>query len=267
MKKTMMERFAVLGVAVLIVALGITGCSSMKSSAKPRSHNISLTSAHSTGPAIGRVGAGSGSSGDWIDAETIASLNYTDLQEVADVDGNTMGTAAGASVPGTPAAGDAGVGAINLGYGENSGAGVTEPFNPDGVETGERLRADQLEGKSIAGAGLETIYFDFDSSEIRQDQWDKLRRDAQTINKYPDTAVVVEGHCDERGTEEYNLALSDRRAESIRKALVGLGVEASRMTSLPYGESKPVDPRKTEEAWAKNRRVEFEDSTLTVSAL
>jgi peptidoglycan-associated lipoprotein len=195
-------------------------------------------------------------------------LSYKDVQEVADLDGSSMGTAAGASIPGTSADADAGVGAISLGYGEDGTPSSAEGFNPDDVD-GERVRADQLSGTSIPGSGLETIYFEFDSAEIRQDQWDKVQRNARIVNEYPDAAVIVEGHCDERGTDEYNLGLSDRRAESIRKALISLGVSTSRMTSVPYGESRPVDARKTEEAWAKNRRVQFgdTDSTLTVSSL
>ena len=267
MKKTSAERFVVLGVAVLIVALGLSGCSSMRSSSTPQSRHISLTSAHATGPAIGRGGAGCGSSGDWISAGTLAALNYEDFQELADLDGSTMGDTAGVSVPDASLPENDGVGSIKLGYGDDTNLGSEmEGFNPDSIG-GDRTRADQLSGTLLVGAGLETIYFGFDSSEIRQDQWDKLQKNAGVIEKYPNAAVIVEGHCDERGTEEYNLGLSDRRAESIRKALISLGVDASRMTSVPYGESSPVDPRNTEEAWAKNRRVQFGDSTLQVSSL
>ena len=69
--------------------------------------------------------------------------------------------------------------------------------------------------------------------------------------------LVIEGHCDERGTNEYNMALGDRRARSARDFLVNLGVDASRISTVSYGEEKPADPGKTEEAWAKNRRAQF----------
>jgi peptidoglycan-associated lipoprotein len=69
--------------------------------------------------------------------------------------------------------------------------------------------------------------------------------------------VTIEGHCDERGTNEYNLALGDRRAESAKSFLIDLGIDSSRLTTISYGEERPVDPRNMEEAWAKNRRDHF----------
>ena len=74
---------------------------------------------------------------------------------------------------------------------------------------------------------------------------------------HPGVTVTIEGHCDERGTNEYNLALGDRRAESAKRFLTDLGISATRLTTVSYGEERPVDPRHNEEAWAKNRRAHF----------
>jgi len=86
---------------------------------------------------------------------------------------------------------------------------------------------------------------------------DTLRRKAQYMRENPDLKVVIEGHCDERGTNEYNLALGDRRANSAKIFLSDLGISSSRMTTISYGEERPVDARSNEEAWAKNRRAHF----------
>jgi len=78
-------------------------------------------------------------------------------------------------------------------------------------------------------------------------------RKAEWLRENPDATVTIGGHCDERGTNEYNLALGDRRAESAKAFLVDLGIDASRITTISYGEERPVDPRNNEEAWAKKQ--------------
>jgi peptidoglycan-associated lipoprotein len=103
----------------------------------------------------------------------------------------------------------------------------------------------------------ENIYFEFDSSALLTPAQDTLTRKAEYLRANPNTRVVIEGHCDERGTDEYNLALGDRRANSAKSFLVDLGVSPSRLTTISYGEERPLDPRHNEEAWAKNRRCEF----------
>ena len=77
------------------------------------------------------------------------------------------------------------------------------------------------------------------------------------LNDNPDANIVIEGHCDDRGTNAYNLALGERRAESVKAFLADLGIESARMTTISYGEEKPLDLGQNEEAWAKNRRAEF----------
>ena len=104
----------------------------------------------------------------------------------------------------------------------------------------------------------EDIYFEFDKSTLTPAAQDNLMRKAEWLRENPDTMVTIGGHCDDRGTNEYNLALGDRRAESAKAFLVDLGIDASRLTTISYGEERPVDPRNNEEAWAKNRRDHFE---------
>jgi peptidoglycan-associated lipoprotein len=103
----------------------------------------------------------------------------------------------------------------------------------------------------------EDIYFDFDQSSLTADAQSILQQKAQWLKSRPDVAVTIEGHCDERGTTEYNLALGDRRAESAKAFLVNLGISASRMTTVSYGEERPADPGHNEAAWSKNRRAHF----------
>ncbi len=103
----------------------------------------------------------------------------------------------------------------------------------------------------------EDIYFEFDKATLLPMALDILKKKAEHLYNNPDITVVIEGHCDERGTNEYNLALGDRRAESAKSFLVDLGILPSRLTTVSYGEERPVDPRHNREAWAKNRRAHF----------
>ncbi len=103
----------------------------------------------------------------------------------------------------------------------------------------------------------ENIYFDFDSSTLTSEAQKLLTKKAEWLMNNPGAMSTIEGHCDDRGTNEYNLALGDRRATSTKTFLVDLGVSASRLTTISYGEERPVDPGKNEEAWAKNRRCHF----------
>lgn len=101
------------------------------------------------------------------------------------------------------------------------------------------------------------IHFDYDKSFIRADAKPVLEKVAAYLKGNPAARLLVEGHCDERGTPEYNMALGERRAESARSYLVSLGITASRLSTVSFGEEKPVDPGHSEEAWAKNRRAHF----------
>jgi peptidoglycan-associated lipoprotein len=103
----------------------------------------------------------------------------------------------------------------------------------------------------------EDIYFEFDKSTLTPTAQDNLLRKAEWLRQNSDATITIEGNCDERGTEEYNLALGDRRAESAKAFLVDLGINSARISTISYGEERPVDPRHNEEAWAKNRRDHF----------
>jgi peptidoglycan-associated lipoprotein len=101
------------------------------------------------------------------------------------------------------------------------------------------------------------IHFEYDKSALTPESQEMLKENAQWLKDNPDASVIVEGHCDERGSNEYNIALGDRRAQSVKTFLVDLGVASERITPISYGEEKPIDTASTEEAWAKNRRAHF----------
>lgn len=103
----------------------------------------------------------------------------------------------------------------------------------------------------------QTVYFDFDKSIIKPGEASKLEEVVRRMQSMPGKALRIEGHCDERGTEEYNRSLGDRRALSVREWLAGHGLSADLVETISYGEDKPVDPSHTESAWSKNRRGEI----------
>jgi peptidoglycan-associated lipoprotein len=103
----------------------------------------------------------------------------------------------------------------------------------------------------------ENIYFEFDKSALTMAAQENLMRKAEWLQANPTAAITIEGHCDERGTNEYNLALGERRAESAKRFLMDLGIDGTRMTTISYGEERPVCFEKNEECWAKNRRDAF----------
>jgi peptidoglycan-associated lipoprotein len=103
----------------------------------------------------------------------------------------------------------------------------------------------------------EDVYFDFDSSTLADMAKNVLSRKAEWLRMTPDASVIIEGHCDERGTNAYNIALGDRRAESAKAFLQDLGIEGSQLTTISYGEERPVDTGGQEESWTKNRRAHF----------
>jgi peptidoglycan-associated lipoprotein len=104
---------------------------------------------------------------------------------------------------------------------------------------------------------LKPIYFDFDKYDIRPADAKVLDANARWLKSNAQQLVLIEGHCDERGTNEYNLALGERRAKSTMNYLVSQGVQASRITIISYGEERPVCAQHNEECWSKNRRAQF----------
>ena len=120
---------------------------------------------------------------------------------------------------------------------------------------GEGL-SDRPEGGAEVAGQFATVYFDYDSAQINESERSKIESVASSM-KSGSSQVIVEGHCDERGSAEYNLALGERRSLAVRAYLIGLGVDGARVQTKSYGEEKPVDPGHDESAWSKNRRAEF----------
>lgn len=112
-------------------------------------------------------------------------------------------------------------------------------------------------GKGTAVSGLQRIHFDFDMSNIKQEYRSVLQGNADWMKKHSSAAVVVEGHCDERGSTEYNIALGWRRANSAKNYVTSLGISGGRMTTKSYGEERPLCRESQEGCWWKNRRAEF----------
>ncbi|MBK1662304.1 peptidoglycan-associated lipoprotein Pal [Paracraurococcus ruber] len=120
--------------------------------------------------------------------------------------------------------------------------------------TGSTIRPGSQEDL-IAQAGSDRVFFDFDSAVIRGDQRPTLQRQATWMGGNPAVTVQVEGHTDERGTREYNLALGQRRANAARDALVAGGVAGGRVATISYGKDRPAALGSTDDAWAQNRRA------------
>jgi len=104
---------------------------------------------------------------------------------------------------------------------------------------------------------LGTVYFDYDRALIRDDAKPVLDGNAAWLGKFKTAKILIEGHCDERGTEEYNLALGEKRAKSTQDYLLSLGVSADRIKIISYGKSQPINPGHDESAWQMNRRAQF----------
>lgn len=129
---------------------------------------------------------------------------------------------------------------------------VTETAPPPPTETAPPSGSEEQ-----TTVGLADAYFDFDDASLRDDAKNTLEGNAKYMERNSGTAVVVEGHCDERGSVEYNIALGEKRARAAKDFLVSYGVTASRITTISYGKERPFDPGHSEEAWAKNRRAHF----------
>ncbi len=125
----------------------------------------------------------------------------------------------------------------------------------------QSVREESAVGREIVGGAeggpLADVHFDYDQATLTDAAIATLQRHAQWLQQHPETKVVIEGHCDERGTVEYNLALGDLRAQSVREHLVSLGVSADRLAPVSYGKERPLDPTPGEAAFARNRRAHF----------
>ena len=154
----------------------------------------------------------------------------------------TPANAAGSVVPGGAAASQSGADA-------NANAAADQAGSA-GSGTGK-------EGASAPAGVARLVYFDFDSSEIRPEFVGVIAAHAKALSANASIRVRLEGHSDERGSPEYNIGLGERRAQAVRRALLLQGVAEAQLSTVSYGEERPAVPGETEEAWAKNRRVEF----------
>ncbi len=151
--------------------------------------------------------------------------------------------------------------------GNSSGSDLTQRVAPgDNVQstgipteptrqTGGLLNGPHSENREALKA--QTVYFDLDSATIKGSEKSKLQDVAKYLQSNPKDEVLVEGHCDERGTEDYNLSLGERRALAIREALAALGASGDRVHTISYGETRPAETGHDESSWQKNRRGEF----------
>ena len=148
--------------------------------------------------------------------------------------------------------------------------GTTEPAKPPAppepvreptLVPPEPVKEDAMSSRSLddlnRDSPLKPVFFHYDSSELSAEGQRVLDANAEVLKKYPTWVVTIEGHCDERGTAEYNLALGDRRAAAARTYLVSLGIPPERVKTVSYGKEFPFDPGHDEAAWAKNRRDHF----------
>lgn len=135
------------------------------------------------------------------------------------------------------------------------GAGDVTGIVPTGVY-GEELGERFAPGREERGR-FTPVYFDYDSSVIKESEKPKLEEVARYLRSAPSVNLLVEGHCDERGSNEYNLALGERRALAIRAHLIGLGIDGARIQTVSYGEERPAVVGHDESAWRFNRRGEF----------
>lgn len=144
---------------------------------------------------------------------------------------------------------------VTTGEGQVPGEGVTEKEQIE--STLQTKKYPGIEGEVFESSLLQDIHFAFDRYDLSAKAREILAKNAEFILRFPEAKIQIEGHCDERGTNEYNLALGERRAMSAKRYLISLGVPADQLTTISYGEELPLDPRHTEEAWAKNRRAHF----------
>lgn len=132
---------------------------------------------------------------------------------------------------------------------------TTQPEAPPQEGAGEE--GEQVGGEGDAEVAFTPVYFEFDSSVILPDQRDKLDQIATYLQDNAEVTLLVEGHTDSRGTDEYNIALGERRAQVVQDYLLRLGVDGARLSIISYGEERPAAQGEEEDAWAKNRRAEL----------
>lgn len=140
----------------------------------------------------------------------------------------------------------------------DTGVQETQPGEPTPPVV-QPIAEDELSDTVLADITrqLQPVFYDYNKSDIREDQIAALQNNARVLKQYAKASVLIEGHCDERGTDEYNLALGERRARSAKDYLVSLGIAEARISTISYGESKPFAEGHNESVWQQNRRAHF----------
>lgn len=160
----------------------------------------------------------------------------------------TVSVAACSSTKDEAADGAVTVGERQDGQGPLDGTGV---YGTDGSVDGSVVPGSQQDLATNVG---DRVFFAYDSSELAPEAIDTLNRQAEWLNRYPNLQITVEGHSDERGTREYNIALGDRRATAVKNHLASVGVSASRINTISYGKERPAVVGSDASSWAQNRR-------------
>ncbi|MGA3144743.1 MAG: OmpA family protein [Verrucomicrobiota bacterium] len=143
--------------------------------------------------------------------------------------------------------------------GELGPGGTMAPGGQIQIGGGPTVNREEFENMDADRAALAayTVHFAYDSAAVRKSEKANVQAVADALGRDASTKLLIEGHCDERGTEEYNRSLGERRALALRQALAKIGVDPSRIRTISYGKDKPADPGHDESAWLKNRRGEF----------
>jgi peptidoglycan-associated lipoprotein len=140
------------------------------------------------------------------------------------------------------------------GQGGSDEAGIGGAFGDGAEGPGGRSARGLEEARRL---GMRTVYFDYDAADLRDDAKEDLRNNYEILREHPSVKVEIQGNCDERGSNEYNFALGERRAKAARDYLVRLGVSEGRLSTVSFGEENPAVTGHSESAWAKNRRSDF----------
>ena len=255
-----MNRILRNGIGLILVALPLAGC--------PKSPQDEISAAESALRAARDAGARDCAPVQFKSAEEMMARTYKlnddkvfdkakesavttkELSEVARFEAQ-KGVAAGckpgdAAASATDATGDGA---------RLSGSGFSESDVAREVEATKTGEGSLGEGTLVRG--LKPIYFDYDQSSLSASALEIINENSEWLKDRPTAKIQIEGHTDERGTAEYNLALGERRAKAVRDALSRLGIDHGRVVTISYGEETPVQPGTSEDAWSKNRRAEF----------
>jgi peptidoglycan-associated lipoprotein len=159
---------------------------------------------------------------------------------------------------------------VNIGCGGRTQPETPEPMNQETPSVEPTYVPSTVTSEPISDKGIsssqratleERISFAFDQWELSSDAREKLSAKAEVLRDHPELSLRIEGHADERGSDEYNLALSNRRSAAAMRFLINQGITTARLASAGYGEEQPLDPAENESAWARNRRAEFRVTT------